>query len=99
MLLACFRAASKNLEDAIKGPSGGLWPIPTAMMRFIQSYFLELVSNTGIHSEIVACGVDVLAFVQPFHHVWRTSAQTLISHANQAPSVVFSTRRTSKFNA
>jgi hypothetical protein len=37
----------KNFEDAVQRPVRGLWPITTAMMRFIQSYFLELVSNIG----------------------------------------------------
>lgn len=37
----------KTSKMLYTGPSANRWPVPTAIMRLIQSYFEALVSNIG----------------------------------------------------
>jgi hypothetical protein len=78
-------AASKNFEDAIDGSVRRPVPNTDGDDAVHPVVFLGAGLEHGIHSEIVARGIDVLAFVQSLHHVWRTSPQALISHHDQGP--------------
>src|SRR5580692_3919214 len=74
---------SKNFEDAVHWTAGRPVANTNCNDAVHPVVFPGAGLEHGVHSKIVARRIDVFAFVQALHHLWRTGAQALISHDDQ----------------